>query len=342
MNFNFSDDQALFSESLQKYLNDNVTTKSIREFWTDNTHFLSSRWKELEELGFITANLDESNGGMSLDLITIALLVEKIGYSGMPEPIAEQLFLANPLINEFSSQINHNEYLAVAHDLAPHPNFLEDSKQLIFFQDQNPYLIDIEKLKIRSLESNDPSRSIYDFEANNLDDATKLESEKNLYEQVQNYGMVLSSALLLGLSKRIIDSAKLYTCDREQFGKPIGSFQAVKHMLADVAIEIEFTNALVYRAASSIQQNCSNATLHAAQAKFQSIKACEIASKNGLQAHGAMGYTWEMDLHIFVRKGWSYKGIWGSRPFVENLVFNNLKKDLPKLGATYTFMDNND
>ena len=50
MNFNFSDDQALFSESLQKYLNDNVTTKSIREFWTDNTHFLSSRWKELEEL----------------------------------------------------------------------------------------------------------------------------------------------------------------------------------------------------------------------------------------------------------------------------------------------------
>ena len=178
--------------------------------------------------------------------------------------------------------------------------------------------------------------------ANNLDDATKLESEKNLYEQVQNYGMVMSSALLLGLSKRIIDSAKLYTCDREQFGKPIGSFQAVKHMLADVAIEIEFTNALVYRAASSIQKNCSNATLHAAQAKFQSIKACEIASKNGLQAHGAMGYTWEMDLHIFVRKGWSYKGIWGSRPFVENLVFNNLKKDLPKLGATYTFMDNND
>ena len=50
MNFNFNDDQALFSESLQKYLNDNVTTKSIREFWTDNTNFLSSRWKELEEL----------------------------------------------------------------------------------------------------------------------------------------------------------------------------------------------------------------------------------------------------------------------------------------------------
>ena len=54
MNFNFSDDQALFSESLQKYLNDNVTTKSIREFWTDNTHFLSSRWKELEELGSVS------------------------------------------------------------------------------------------------------------------------------------------------------------------------------------------------------------------------------------------------------------------------------------------------
>ena len=226
-----------------------------------------------------------------------------------------------------------------AGSLVPKENFMERGINSML----ESLGIETDVNKVRQNKRDKAERKIRaDFEANNLDDATKLESEKNLYEQVQNYGMVMSSALLLGLSKRIIDSAKLYTCDREQFGKPIGSFQAVKHMLADVAIEIEFTNALVYRAASSIQKNCSNATLHAAQAKFQSIKACEIASKNGLQAHGAMGYTWEMDLHIFVRKGWSYKGIWGSRPFVENLVFNNLKKDLPKLGATYTFMDNND
>ena len=109
-------------------------------------------------------------------------------------------------------------------------------------------------------------------------------------------------------------------------------------MLADVAIEIEFTNALVYRAASSIQKNCSNATLHAAQAKFQSIKACEIASKNGLQAHGAMGYTWEMDLHIFIRRGWSYKQVWGNKSLLENYIMNQLEKDLPKLGSTYTFL----
>ncbi len=344
MNFNFNDDQILFSESLQKFLKDNITTNYIREFWKhiqNDSQFPLYWWDELFDLGFLSANLDESNGGMSLDLITITLLVENIGYSGLPEPVAEQLFLANPIINQFSGEI-HTEYLAVAHDLAPYPNFLESSEQLLFFNDKNPYLIDVEKLKITSLESNDPSRKIYEFEAQNIGEATKLETENNLYEQVQNYGMVMSSALLLGLSKRIIDTAKLYTYDREQFGKPIGSFQAVKHMLADAAIEIEFTNALLYRAASSIEQNCSSASLHAAQAKFQSIKACEIASKNGLQAHGAMGYTWEMDLHIFLRKGWSYKGIWGSKPFTENIVFDYLKKDLLKLGATYTFINNND
>ena len=163
-------------------------------------------------------------------------------------------------------------------------------------------MIDIEKLKIRSLESNDPSRSIYDFEANNLDDATKLESEKNLYEQVQNYGMVMSSALLLGLSKRIIDSAKLYTCDREQFGKPIGSFQAVKHMCAEMAADLEPCYAMLWQAAHSFDHDPDEARLQACQAKSHIAEVAKMVSKKATEVHGGMGFTDLLGLHYWFKR----------------------------------------
>ena len=109
-------------------------------------------------------------------------------------------------------------------------------------------------------------------------------------------------------------------------------------MLAQAAIEIEFSKATLYRAAYSLDNDNPLQKLHAAQAKLQAIDACEMASRNSMQAHGAMGYTWEMDLHIFIRRGWSYKQVWGNKSILENYIMNQLEKDLPKLGSTYTFL----
>ena len=124
-------------------------------------------------------------------------------------------------------------------------------------------------------------------------------------------GALMSAALLIGLAQKMLDLSSVYALDRTQFGKPIGSFQAIKHMLADVAVKIEFARPAIFRAAHSLLDNNPKSALHCAHAKYMSAKAAELACKNSIQAHGAMGYTWEMDLHIYMRKGLVDDGLLG-------------------------------
>ena len=147
----------------------------------------------------------------------------------------------------------------------------------------------------------------------------------------------MTAAFLIGLSQKMIDLSSAYALDRTQFGKPIGSFQAVKHMLADVAVAIEFARPAVYRAAYSLADNNPKSALHCAHAKYMSSRAAELACKNSIQVHGAMGYTWEMDLHIFMRKAWSFMACWGNEDKQQDIIFNTLKSSKDELGVLYTF-----
>ena len=147
----------------------------------------------------------------------------------------------------------------------------------------------------------------------------------------------MTAALLIGLAQKMLDLSSIYVVDRTQFGKPIGSFQAVKHMLADVAVSIEFAKPAVYRAAYSLSENNSKSALHCAHAKFMCAQAAELACKNSIQAHGAMGYTWEMDLHIYMRKAWSMMACWGNEDKQQDIIFKTLSSSSEELGVLYTF-----
>lgn len=147
----------------------------------------------------------------------------------------------------------------------------------------------------------------------------------------------MTAALLIGLAQKMIDLSSVYVLDRTQFGKPIGSFQAVKHMLADVAVKIEFAKPAVYRAAYSLSENNPKSALHCAHAKLMCSQAAELACKNSIQAHGAMGYTWEMDLHIYMRKAWSMMACWGNEDRQQDIIFKTLSSTSEELGVLYTF-----
>ena len=344
MNFTFSEDQEIFRDAFKKYLESNVTPEKIRSGWEDNMPFNQARWQELEELGILQSNLDEKYGGLGLDLVTSCLLVEEMGYYALPEPAAEQIFLSNLLINksiDIAELIEEkNQFIGVTHSLSPNILFLDNSSKQINLGEDSISIVSSKDINGKKLKSSDPSRDLTNFIFENSDSGSlqSLNDQKSLVNNVATSGMVMSAAILVGLSRKILDLATAYTLDRKQFGKPIGSFQAVKHMLAQAAIEIEFSKATLYRAAYSLDNDNPLQKLHAAQAKLQAIDACEMASRNSMQAHGAMGYTWEMDLHIFIRRGWSYKQVWGNKSLLENYIMNQLEKDLPKLGSTYTFL----
>ena len=345
MNFIFTEEQMQFKDAIKSFLIDECSPKSIREGWDTKKSFNPDRWKGLFELGVLNSNLPEDKGGLGMDQVTLALMVEEMGYAGLPEPVAEQAFLVNDLISLLPKDIGKAieetydagaKYISLAHPLAPNPLFIADSAGLILFDDSQCKFIAKEDLNFEIIASNDPSREIYKINSTN-NVISSAENFEELNSAVSARGALMTAALLIGLAQKMIDLSSAYVLDRTQFGKPIGSFQAVKHMLADVAVKIEFAKPAVYRAAYSLSENNPKSALHCAHAKLMCAQAAELACKNSIQAHGAMGYTWEMDLHIYMRKAWSMMACWGNEDRQQDIIFKTLSSTSEELGVLYTF-----
>lgn len=125
----------------------------------------------------------------------------------------------------------------------------------------------------------------------------------------------MSAAELVGLAEAMLDQAVEYSKIREQFGQPIGGFQAIKHKLADVAVALEFARPVVWRAAQALDDGLASASLHVSHAKLVAADASYLAGESAIQVHGAMGYTYEVDLHFWMKRAWALGGAWGSRGF---------------------------
>jgi len=345
MNFIFTEDQMQFKDAIKSFLTDECTPKSIREGWDAKKSFNLDRWQSLFELGVLNSNLPEDKDGLGMNQVTLALMVEEIGYAGLPEPAAEQTFLVNDLISILPKNISKAiedsfdagaKFISLAHPSAPNPLFLNESAGLILFDDSECKFITKDDMDFEMIASNDPSREIYKI--NSIKNAiSSTEDFEELNSAVSARGALMTAALLIGLAQKMIDLSSAYALDRTQFGKPIGSFQAVKHMLADVAVRIEFAKPAVYRAAYSLSENNPKSALHCAHAKLMSAQAAELACKNSIQAHGAMGYTWEMDLHIYMRKAWSMMACWGNEDKQQDIIFKTLSSSSEELGVLYTF-----
>jgi alkylation response protein AidB-like acyl-CoA dehydrogenase len=133
-------------------------------------------------------------------------------------------------------------------------------------------------------------------------------------------GAAGSAAYLVGLADHMITMAADYAKARQQFGKPIGSFQAVKHLLANARVKLEFARPATYRAAWSLATAQPTVSRDASMAKALASEAAGLAARVALQVHGAIGYTWECDLHFFMKRTWALSRAWGDAATHRRLV----------------------
>jgi len=124
-----------------------------------------------------------------------------------------------------------------------------------------------------------------------------------------------SAAYLIGASERMIEVAAEYARQREQFGKPIGSFQAVKHLMSDALLKVEFAKAPTYRAAWSASTGAATAVRDISMAKALASEAAYRASRSTMQVHGGIGYTWEADLQLWMKKSWALMRAYGDATY---------------------------
>ncbi len=131
-------------------------------------------------------------------------------------------------------------------------------------------------------------------------------------------GALAMAAYLIGLGQAMIDVAAEYARQREQFGKPIGAFQAVKHLLADALLQVEFAKPTTYAAAWSMD------AAQVSAAKAFAGDAAYRASRSAMQVHGGIGYTWEADLQLWMKKAWALQRAWGDATFHRRRVTHSL------------------
>jgi hypothetical protein len=182
----------------------------------------------------------------------------------------------------------------------------------------------------------DGARRLFRVDAE-LGGATRIASGEVAHRAIAgsfNRGALAASAQLLGLAQRMIDMTADYVKVRHQFGVPVGSFQAVKHHLADALLKLDFARPLVYRAAHSLENRDPEQAIHVSMAKAFASDAATFAARTALQCHGAIGYSFECDLHLFMKRAWALAAAWGDPAFHRARVGAHLFADVPGARAT--------
>ena len=349
MDFTFTEDQLLFQDSVRDFLVNEITPEKIRGSWETETGRSDELWGQLTELGLTGMTVPEDFGGLGMNEVDFVLLAQECGYVALPEPLVQTVLVAVPLLNALSEELKAQWLPKVAAGQArvavglEENQFVEDAHvaDLLLLQSGNEiHALTADKVKLTYNESIDPSRKLFSVEwtPNAQTCVASGDAGVALIEATINRGALACAAQALGLAHRMMDISVQYTSERKQFGKPIGSFQAVKHHMSNIAVRWEYAKAPVYRAAYAIANDLSTASLNASHAKLAACEAADLAAKNCMQVHGAMGYTWEVDLHIFMKKAWAFNNAWGDNAFHKMRVAEFIFSDDAPIGAGNTFI----
>ena len=343
MNFEFTEDQLLFRDSVREFLRAEITPGRVRETWATDSGRSEAVWQQLVELGLVGMTVPEDLGGLGMSELDFVLLAEECGYVALQEPLVHTALVAVPLLNDIGGSFAAKWLPRIASGSAKVivglDHLVEDADQadlLLLNRYGDLYAAPHGDVVLRPNASMDPSRRVYavEFEPTAAD---KICETPALLERSRDRGALGCAAQCLGLAQRMVDLSVAYTGERNQFGKPVGAFQAVKHHMANVAVKLEYARAPVYRAAWSLANNHPDASRHVSHAKLAACDAAALAAKNSIQVHGAMGYTWEVDLHIYMKKAWALAGCWGDTGFHKQRIAEALFDQDIALGAGATY-----
>lgn len=350
MDFTFTEEQQQFQEAVRDFLVNEVTPETLRALWETDTGRSDALWAQLVELGLTGMTVPESHGGLGMSEIDFVLLAQECGYVALPEPLVNTVLVSVPLLNDLGDEELAAAWLAkiaagqarIAVGLEIN-QLVEDAHiadALLMQHGDEVHLLLPGQVELRYNPSVDPSRRLYKvvwepIPATCVADGT---AGRRLWRNALNRGALGVAAQGLGLAQRMVDISVQYTADRQQFGKPIGSFQAVKHHMANVAYRLEYAKAPLYRAAYAVTRGLTTADANVSHAKLAACEVADTAARNSIQVHGAMGYTWESDLHIFMKKAWAFDNIWGDGAFHKQRVGDFVLADDAPLGAGNTFI----
>lgn len=309
MDFRFSEDQLTLAEGVRDYLLGTHGPEVLRRLDEAGPRD-PAIWQGLVDMGLTGLLVPEEHGGLGMGLVEAALIAAECGRACLAEPLVDTAFVGVPWLLSEGKTDGLAEVVAGTRKLAPAHAI-------------NPWVADGEG---DALVSVDPLRQLTAQPATVSEDPHLL-----------NLGALMSAAQLVGLADAMLHQAVEYAKIRTQFGQPIGAFQGIKHQLASCSVAIEFAKLVVWRAAAAMQDGLDSADAHVSHAKLVASDAAMLTAETAIQVHGAMGYTWEMDLQIFMKRAWALEKAWGGRGSDKARIREALFGGLVAAGAGNTF-----
>ncbi len=348
MRFGFDEDQLLLQKTLRDFFASECPAARVRALWDTETGRSPELWKSLAELGVTGLLAPEAYEGMGMDETFLVLLQEEAGRAALAEPLVATA-VAVPLLLELDTRELCERWLrpiaageaivAVGHPVnAFHSDAHIASLLLLAHADEIHALAPDAVERVRQ-PVNDPARRVFSLRWTPTPQTRIAQGAqaRELLAAALDRGALACAAQLLGVTEKLLELAVAYAQQREQFGQPIGAFQAVKHQLANVKVALEYARPVVYRAAHSVAKRAAARAVDVSHAKVAAGEAAALAARTALQVHGAIGYTWEQDLHVWMRRAWSLELAWGSGRFHRERVANAILAPGAQIGPGTTF-----
>ena len=317
MHFAFTDEHDMFRDTVREVFAAECGADAIRASWESADGRVPGLWATLADVGVLAIMAPAEAGGLGMDEVALVRLLEEAGYAGVPEPLMEHVAVAVPAL----AAAGADELLAAAISgdstctlslAASGPNVVAAGSADLVVAEHSGSLVavDSQAVTVRPKESIDQSRRLFEISFDPDAAEPLVGADAALATDQAALG---TAAQCVGVARRLLDLTVEYVKERRQFGKPVGSYQAVKHHLANVRLGIEFSAPLVYRAAWTVA-HCGDAVVRGrdvSMAKAMASAAVDRACRAALQCHGAIGYTFEYDLQIWLKRGWSLSCAYG-------------------------------
>ena len=341
MQFAFTDDHTLFRDAVRDLLARECTADVVRGAWSHEAGRAPAVWAKLAEMGVVGLTAPERHGGLGMTDLDLVLLLEEAGRAALPEPLVATTAVGIPLLaacgqddwveaaaagkaliaiglgdrDRFGFGFGERNLVegAACADLLVLASAGSGSAAAGSTSTPELHAVTPDQVTLTPQTSVDGSRRIaaVAFTPTAATCIATGDAAHTAIDLARDRGAVGCAAQLLGLARRMLDMTVAYTTERKQFGKPIGTFQALKHHMADALVAIEIASPMVYRAAYSLTHDAPDRSVHASMAKAYASDAATLSARKALQCHAAMGYSFEYDLHLWMKRTWALAAAWG-------------------------------
>lgn len=333
MDFLLSDEQRALRDMARDVFARVYPPARLRELW-DGKPRGTDAWRTLAEQGLVGLTVPEEHGGSGGDAVDLMVVLEEAGRACVPEPLLDTAAVAVAMLREAGGELAQRWLpqiaegnAVVAVQLDGHPFVADADVADLVLRQTGDDLIAVERgaFTAAPVPSEDRTRRLFTVDAG---------AGERIGPAVTAWlhGALGSAAVLNGIAGALLDQTLEYVKVRQQFGVPVGSFQAIKHKLASVYATLESSRAAVRYAAYAAANGLPDAATAARVAKIHAVEAESLANDEALQCHAGIGFTWEHDLHFWLKRGRAFEHVYGSarehRRAVAAALLDGVKEDL--------------